>query len=228
MSNSNKLPNGVLHFIEKSNKFEFTWSKDPKTLVRHTALVLVFDDNPQLTVDFAESNPSKSKIQSVLNNMAGISQLATTSTKLSIESDLIVSPFNYDANLVILGSLLKFSINNEESKERARNLVLSILNIKMGSYNAKTNNCRTFVREAFEIIKKEPECSDIMKEKFEEEMTKIEKEDEEKIKKGKDIAYATVGVVAAGTATAAVVNKVKCDLFKKQGKETSKENEKKR
>ena len=48
------LSNNVLY--ADSQKIEFTWSIDTTTLAKHTAIVLHFDDRPQLTLDFAENN----------------------------------------------------------------------------------------------------------------------------------------------------------------------------
>ena len=85
----------------------------------------------------------------------------------------------------------------------------------MGSYHA-ISNCRTFVKKAFEVLKKEPECSDKNQLKFYEEMTHREKKEDKKIKTGTNAIKATAGIATVTVATAIIAKKITSDLKKEK------------
>ena len=92
-------------------------------------------------------------------------------------------------------------IFDQEGKERAKKLITSILKMDIGQYNAKTNNCRNFVKKAFGKLKNEPECNECDQVKFEREMKQIEAEDQDKIETLRSVGLGVgVGGTLAGVA----------------------------
>ena len=175
------LSRNILYYIDNSQEIKFTWSIDTDTLARHTAIVLHFDDKPQVTLDFIANNQNQSRLTTFFNCFTGVSQLAAPVSAMAINAGLHVIPFNHDSNIQILGSILKFMIFDQEGKERAKKLITSILEMDIGQYNAKTNNCRNFVKKAFGKLRKEPECNESDQVEFERQMKQIEADDQDKV-----------------------------------------------
>ena len=201
------LSDNILYNINNSTTIEFTWCMETTTLVKHTAIVLHFDNRPQLTMDFAENSQNLSGMTKVLNRFSGISQTLSTSS-IAIKAGIHVTPFSHDTKIQNLGSILMFKICDDEAKERAKKLISSILDMNIGKYNAKTNNCRHFIKKAFEILKQEPECSESNQIEFNQKMEDIEKKDQKKVKKGKLATAFTVAgtvVVTAAAVTAEIL-----------------------
>ena len=195
------LSRNILYNIANSQKIEFTWSIDTDTLARHTAIVLHFDDRPQVTLDFTANNQNQSRLTTFFNRFTGVSQLAAPVSAMAINAGLHVIPFNHDSNIQILGSILKFVIFDQEGKERAKKLITSILEMDIGQYNAKTNNCRNFVKKAFGKLRNEPECNESDQVKFERKMKQIEADDQDKIETLKNIGLGVgVGGILVGVA----------------------------
>ena len=198
MSN-HTLSKNILFNIDNSTTIEFTWCMETNTLVQHTKIVLYFDDRPQLIMDFAENNQTVSKWTKVLNRFSGISQTVSFSST-AIQAGIHVIPFNHDTKIQNLGSLLKFRICDKEAKERATKLITSILEMNIGEYNVKTNNCRHFIKRAFKILKKEPECIESNQIEFDQKMEDIQKKDQEKFKMGNIAAAGAGGVLLTAAA----------------------------
>ena len=200
------LTSSIIYYINNSHQIEFAWSIDSSTSARHTAIVLTFDSKPQLTLDFIEQ-PSQSIIKTLLNRLSVASQLASTISATAIEAGINVFPFNHDSKIKIIGSILKFMIDDDAGKDKARRLIKSILEMDKGDYHILFNNCRDFVKKVFELLRKEPECSEYDEIKFEEEMKKITEEDQEKVQNIRNIE-GRVGIGAALVATAFAVGKL--------------------
>ena len=203
MASETSLSKNALFLIENSNEIEIAWSKVPDNLARHTAIVLYFDGKPQLTLDFADSQASRSSLSGFSNRFSGMSQLASPRSSAHIESAIALLPFDHDVTIEIIGTLLKFALSDATAKERVKNLLSRLLGIKMGKYHAKNNNCRHYVKEVFNILIQEPEFEEKNKISFQENMDTIEKEDKEKIENAKSIlekVAAGIGVVIGAAA----------------------------
>ena len=192
-----ELSRNILFHIQNSSEIEFAWSKVPD-MIRHTAVVLYFDGRPQLTIDFADSAAKKSA--SLMNYFSGISQLTSSRTSASIASAVGLATYNHDIPLNFVGTLLKIVISDEQTKERAKQLLRRLLGINMGEYHAKTKNCRHYIRRVFQILAEEPECDEISKTDFEEKMTEIEQEDKEKVDDALTKAMKGIDIFAVGVA----------------------------
>ena len=168
--------------INNSSNIKFVWAKVPDNLTRHTVIVLYFDDNPQLILDFSDSHVQNgSSSFGFTNRVSGISQLTSRNSSSAIGAKIGLVPYDHDLELKFLGTLLEFAISNTNAKDRAKLLVSRLLRIKMGKYHAKNNNCHHYNKRVFEILKEEPECKENYKIEFEKQMADIENEDQEKV-----------------------------------------------
>ena len=192
----------ISYLINSKNFIEFVWGKVPNSPTRHTAIVVKFDGNPEIVIDFSALNPNKSTALRSFHYFQGIKQLALPDHVGPIPSNINVCIFNKEADFDVLGSILKFDIVNKIEKERASCLILDLLRIEMGQYHAKKNNCRAFIRQAMKILGNEPEFTDINRENFENEITALESEDDKKVHTAKVVAGVGLGLglIAAGAA----------------------------
>ena len=115
-------------------------------------------------------------------------------------------------SFAVLGSTLKFNIDNTINKKRASDLIIDLLRIKMGPYHGKTNNCRHFIKRAFEILEKEQECAAEIREKFENDITASENDDDKTVEAVKLADGIGFGVFAtAGTLSILAAQDVSVD-----------------
>ena len=195
----------VSKLIESSSYIKFAWAKVQDNLIRRTVIVLYFDDNPQFILDFSDSHVQNGSSSLGFTNRAfGISQLTSNHPLSDIRVEIGLVPYdNKKSNLKCLGTLLEFAISDRKAKDRAIKLVRPLLEIKMGKYHAKNNNCRHYIKKVFEILKKEPECEENYKREFEKQMADIENEDQQKLD---DFISSSIKVLAGvGIAVAVAV-----------------------
>lgn len=170
------LTANILFQIEHSKNIEFTWSVDTRSNARHAALVMKFDGKPQLIVKYPPEE--KSRFSNFFKYFIPVSLVsASVASSVAVFKAGSVIPFNHDLGLKILGTIARFVIANPDAKEKAKQLITSILNMDMKSYDEKLNNTRDFVKKAFGVLEKEGECSEENKKRFEDEMKDIEEED---------------------------------------------------
>ena len=203
MASQTSLSRKALFHIENSNEIEIAWSKVTDNLARHTAIVLYFDGRPQLTLDFGDSQASKSYLGSVSNRFFGMSQLVSARSSPHIETAIALLPFDHDVPVEIIGTFLKIALSDATAKERVKSILSRLLGIKMGKYHAKNNNCRHYVKKVFNILIQESEFEEENKISFKDNMDTIEKEDKEKVENAKSIlenVAAGVGVVLGAAA----------------------------
>ena len=175
-----ELQQKVLIEIERSSSIEFTWAKNPNDLARHTMLVLRFDNISRLTLDFSDHVNSKSST-GVIHASLAITQAFWKKGAKKIKARVDLNLFDLDSRYEFLGTLLKFAITDRNAKDKAKRLIKRALQIEMGDYHLKTNNCRHYIQKVFEMLNEEPECSEENKSNFERQMTLIEREDKQKI-----------------------------------------------
>ena len=145
MSQSTALTQNIKYHFENSNGLDVKLGKHSKSQARHTALVLIFDGRPQLTIDFSASNSSFFRDWfSIIHSVIGVSHLSSQTAVRAINSALQVLPFDHDFEIELLCSIGVFEIKDSEQKKRVKNILKALLNIKKitaGILFAKRLNC---------------------------------------------------------------------------------------
>ena len=178
------LSKNISEPLTSCDEVEFVWGKVTDTTTRHSVLILRIDNRPTVIIDFGDSNLIRDSSVGFSNYAQGVSQLVLPSLSRTIKGAINVFPFDYEAKIKILGCIVKFSIHNETYRSRVRKLIGDVLNIEMGDYHAKNNNCRHFVKKVFNLLKEEPECKEEDKRTFTKEMQDLVKEDQDKVSTG--------------------------------------------
>ena len=199
----------ISYLINNKKVIEFVWGKVPNSPAKHTAIVVKFDGDPEIVMDLSALNPNKSSALRLFQYVQGITQLSLPDYVGPIPSNINVCFFNKEEGFDVLGSMLKFSIVDKVDKKRASCLISDLQLIDMGPYHAKKNNCRAFMRRAFKILGNEPECTEINRENFENEITALENEDTRKVYAAK--VFAGIGLLALGAAQLYAANFVETD-----------------
>ena len=185
MTQQSTLSKNIEFHINNSKELDIAVGKFPSNLARHTSLVLFFDGKAVLTIDFSASDSNFSSWFSWAHHFIGVCHISSQKVSRAIKSALDVNLFDYEMGIEILCKLGPFTIQDQEQKERMKQILGALQNIEMGKYHAALNNCRHFVRKAVEYLKNEPECSGDKVENFELKMKQIEEEDAKLIAAGK-------------------------------------------
>ena len=193
------------------NNIEFVWGKKHDFPFRHSAILVKFDDEEEIVIDFSALNLNEPPASRSVTYVKATTHLALPDHFKPIEGNIRIYSFSQTMNFEILGSILKFNIDDKIKKERASDLIMDLLHIKMGPYHAKTNNCRHFIKRAFEILEKEPECTNTNRENFKNEIKALENEDNNFVHTATSVAAVGFGVVLAAGAASLMSNHTCCD-----------------
>ena len=186
--------------INNKDVIELVWGKKHDFPFRHSAILVKFDDEEEIVIDFSALNPNESSASRSVTYVKATTHLALPDHFKPIEGDIRIYSFSQTMSFAVLGSTLKFNIDNTINKKRASDLIIDLLRIKMGPYHAKTNNCRHFIKRAFEILEKEHKCAAEIREKFENNITALENDDDKTVEAVKLAAGIGLDVFAtAGT-----------------------------
>ena len=195
-------------WIQRSEELKIGWGKQPTTPTRHTALILYFDGEPELILDFSDANVDESGSNRSGNVLFGITQFTSRRPNVNIDTAVGFSKYQRNKRWEYLGTLLRLKIYDDREEKRAKQILRSLADIEMGEYHVKTNNCRDYIKEAFEILAEEPECKERYKIEFDENMRAIEEEDKAKVSKF-IAAVATGGLMLLGGVAAAGVARLR-------------------
>ena len=161
--------------------------------VRHTAIVVKFNEIPVFTLDYGANETNTTPATRLLYNVAGSSQSSATALNfLASGSAITVSPFDFGTTDIV-GSILKFALNTEEGRERAVDLLVKLADITMGDYGLTGNNCRDFVSRASEIITSDEE----RRARVREEINRTKREDVQFVLAAGAVTLAAIGLVKA-------------------------------
>ena len=130
----------ILGLINLRNVIKFVWGKETDSPTRHSAIVVKFEENPEIVIEFFALNTNKLSTLRSFHYVQSITQLALPYDIRSIPSNTKIFRFNKEGKFDVLESILKFDIVNKVEKERASRLILDLQLIEMGRYHAINNN----------------------------------------------------------------------------------------
>ena len=186
----------INHGIEDCQSMEYLWSQK-KDDVKHTAVVLKLGFTPRFSIDFGaavKTVKDRAKVAAVgscvlVSGMSGSVSPSSTELgkklvqKVTIEGKVTISDY-LPSESKIMGKLVKISLQNKEEKARAIKIFNKIKEMKFKDYQVMTKNCRSYVIKIAEYLKEQcPEFKEKNWNLFQEEMQKIQNEDNEKLEK---------------------------------------------
>ena len=176
---------------------EYWWYKKTDD-VKHTGIILYFDDTPTFSLDFGgDLNTFTAKIKIVTHLFMGwVYPRRNAKTALSnmILDGMVTISYFHAAEVEIIGSLVRLPINNLTNKEKAISQFEVINNIDIGKYRLMENNCRTYVIAVARLLRELPEFTSENWNTFEEKMLELLSEDQAKFKKLLDTAESSISL----------------------------------
>ena len=180
------LAQELYDLINESKTMEYLWSQKTDD-VKHTGIVIKFDYTPKFILDFGgDLNTLEAQIKVGAVVMTGLisplGKMKRAISRMILSGRVTLSEFS-SSDIKIIGRLVELPLSSLAERENAVNLFKSIKHIDAGDYKLMENNCRTYVVTVVRLLSELPEFKSEDYMAFEQEMQKLQSEDQSKFEK---------------------------------------------